>query len=150
MNTDRMDRLIANIKDSLEKAETAVAELQALTAGDNPTYQTMKHWQAKYSFQYGIKYEFSKVDTGNLKRLALKYGAADMQARIDRYLADADDFLIRQRHPLSIFLTRINTYAPQTSTAAFDMAAIPVDCRHSPRCRTDQEHTRKKTAELRA
>lgn len=144
---EKMIRLIEQIEDLSSRLNASVNELRALAAGENPTYQVMKHWVSRYGKQYGTKYEFSRSDTGNLKRLALKFGATDMQARIERYLSDHDDFLVRQRHPISILFTRINTYAPVTEPTELEMSAV--GCPHNPPCVSRQACTRRRVADLR-
>ena len=139
---DSTEALVAKLHDNLQ-------QMKALADGENPVRDTIGFWVGAWKAKYGASYDLSAADAGNLKRLVTKKGAADTKARLARYLADGDHFLARQRHPLSIFWARANTYSAVDAqhTAVEER---PVGCRHTPGCRTDEEHTRKRTQEMRA
>ena len=56
----------------------------------------------------------SHAELTGLERLVAQLGAADMTARIGRYLARLDAELVRRMHPLGIFLQQVNEYREQT------------------------------------
>ena len=103
-------------------------------------------WQARYQ----AKYTFNrKVDPAHLKRLVRELGLDDLKVRITAYLQDADPFIVKNRHPLNLFVSRVNVYAPRqvTSTLLSREDALPVGCQHRPPCLSDQDHTRRRLRE---
>jgi hypothetical protein len=71
--------------------------------------------------------------------------------RMTTYFGDRDVFIAKNRHPLNLFVSRINVYARPVSMRPEDLPdEIPADCRHDPPCRSDADHTRKRAAEMRA
>ena len=64
-------------------------------------------WEARWP--EGIC-RLSAVHGVELERLADELGAAELEARIARYLATGDAWLLRHKHPLGTFLRQINSY----------------------------------------
>lgn len=151
---ERVDRLCDEIELTIAKLHDQVSTLRSATAGENPVGKAIAYWQQSWKGRYRADYELTKADAGNFKRLVTKHGLGELCARLNRYLHDHDNFLERQKHPLSIFFSRVNTYAsPIAGAGPFDVDTEmepPPDCRHSPRCKSDQEHTRRRQQELRA
>lgn len=109
-------------------------------------------WCGRYARgQHGRYIWRHAMDVPNIKRLLKALGYDDLVDRAGRYIATEDDFLKRNRHPFGLFVSGINSYAGEgkATDLALD-AAGPVDCRHSPRCASEQQHTKKKQTELRA
>lgn len=152
--SSRIDRLCDDIEETIAKLHDQVRTLRSAVAGENTVGKAIAYWQASWKGRYRADYDLTKADAGNLKRLVTKHGLGELCARLNRYLHDRDDFLERQKHPLSIFFSRVNTYAsPIAGAGPFDVDTEmepPPDCRHAPPCRSDQEHTRKRAAERRA
>jgi hypothetical protein len=87
-----------------------------------------------------------------MKRLVRMIGVDELKARFVRYVKNDDPFYVKARHPFGLFVSSVNTHAAQ-GQAAEDLelsAAAPADCRHSPPCRSDVEHTRRRQQDLRA
>lgn len=161
MTEKQIETLINDIKGSITKLHDQVLTLERHVRGENPVGDVMKFFDEKWMSLYthgmapAVHYEFNrKVDPAQIKRLVNQVGSAtEMKARLTRYFADNDLFLRKNRHPLNLFISRLNTYAPQGKTVAeeFDMVpATPSDCRHSPLCRDDVQHTMRKQREMRA
>ena len=52
----------------------------------------------------------SHAELTELERLAVDLGCAELAARVGRYLATDDDWLLKRKHPLRTFLRQINSY----------------------------------------
>lgn len=92
---------------------------------------------------------------GMLKRLLTgktPLEPAEIDRRMGVYFASRDPFIVNAKYPLEMFVKGINKYsgARAIDDASFLTAPPPGDCRHSPRCRTDVEHTEKRRREMRA
>ena len=150
MADSKLQKLIDSTEHLLASAHDNLQQMKALAEGENPVRDTIGFWVSAWKAKYGASYDLSAADAGNVKRLVTKNGAADTKARLARYLADGDQFLTRQRHPLSIFWSRANTYSPAAATHETVIQDRPVGCRHTPACATDEAHTRKRSQEMRA
>src|SRR3990167_9595659 len=127
----KLQKLIDSTEHLLASAHDNLRQMKALAAGENPVGDTIALWVSAWKAKYGAAYELSTADAGNLKRLVTRHGAADTKARLARYLADGDQFLTHQRHPLSIFWSRANTYSPAAATHETMSQERPVGCRHT-------------------
>ncbi len=151
------------ILDSLDELRTQVQPLKNLAEGVNPGREVLtdfdEHCQRSYAAGANppVHYEFNKtVDPAHVKRLLKTMDRPTLRARITRYFADREPFLVRNKHPFNLFISRINTYAPPTLTPpnlrgrAFDPEPAPAaDCGHQPRCVDDATCTAKRRTELR-
>lgn len=142
--------------DELEKTHLKFAEqLEAAraTLSQHPTTgQHVKHlfevfaewWQGRYN----DKYHFAGArDAGSFKRLLKTMDVETVAARMRLYLLDDDRFLVSQRHPLNLFISKINQYGTRPITEPPPRA---VGCSHTPACTSDVDCTRRRAAERRA
>ena len=111
-----------------------------------------EQWAKRYRGQTYIP-TYAK-DIAMMKRLLKPLAAAEIERRIGLYLHSDDPFYANARHPLALFVSAINKFnvigAADPSPFGDDFfAAKPVDCQHKPACHSDQEHTRRKTREMR-
>lgn len=148
-------RLIELAEQLEEKAAAARAEaLEVLQGGEGIGAKMARvrdafasQWTARYRSPYVWKLD---QDPPNIKRLCKELGPDEVIKRIGVYLRTDSDTLVRQeRHPFRFFVSGINSYAPEAPPLDFTEAdEIQVaDCKHRPRCRTDQEHTARRRAE---
>lgn len=108
-------------------------------------------WQAAWSSRYHGDYVFQYVkDRPAMKRLLKAFAPEDLHARIVNYIRSDDRFFLDRRHPFAVFVSTVNQHAPLTASAEGFTLEPVVDCRHSPRCTSDHEHTRRTRNELRA
>jgi hypothetical protein len=144
------------------KLGAVLEEIDELTGGGVGIAEKLKAierafdagWCQRYAQGQSGRYVWRyATDRPNSKRLIRALGLEEVIARIPRFIANDDPFLTRSRHPFGLFVSGINQYAPEGSAIVdfeMDGGAPAVDCRHSPRCKSDHACTQKKRAELRA
>ncbi len=148
---DRIDVALA----TLTKLHSELVDLKRHVLGQNPTRDTLAFfddaWRARYA--QGVEpvqhYPFNRrVDPAQVKRLLKTMNTAQIQRAIDRYFKDRDKFLVENKHPFNIFISRLPRYVGGVD--AVERAEDVRGCDHTPRCASGVEHTRKKMQELRA
>jgi hypothetical protein len=111
-------------------------------------------WADRYARGDARAYVWNfKVDGPNAKRMVKAMGVDEVVARIPRFMRDDYEALVRARHPFGWFTRQINSYAAPSTEPAADLeleAQAAIDCRHTPPCKTDAEHTRRRSSDLRA
>lgn len=152
--SDRQQKYIEAIERALHQAQDALIDLKRLQAGENPVRDAMFQWQELWSNRYAKPYVWAARgrDAGSIKRLVNITGSVSVLVEMmRRYIADDEQFLVRQQHPFQIFANNPNRWAPTPPTfRAMEDDAPPPSCHHDPPCRSDAEHTRKRMADLRA
>lgn len=157
---ERSNATIVKRLDAIEAMlETTLADVRRLknsVAGRNPTFEAMalfsELWCARY--QPGVadtKYHFTKKDGAEMKRLLNADPRPDaLKQRIVRFFADTELFVVKNRHPFNIFVSKFNTYGSDITAATQVLPQRGVaDCRHEPRCKTELQHTQRRRADLR-
>lgn len=113
----------------------------AATVGDQLQAYYKRWSEIRSAVGYGEEYAWNhKSDVPHIKRFLKLFGLENLCERMERYHRDRDDFLVRAKHPHGLFVSGINRYG---STSADVYKAPIINCDHSPRCTSDQEHTRK-------
>jgi hypothetical protein len=151
INTRAMLKIIALLKTRHEEDGALIDELERLAGGDLGIGEILKllyeHWDVLWSQEHGGHYVFKFTeDTPNMKRLFRQLGLEELKARMANYLKDRGEWVMKHKHPFSAFVKTNNSYASAKSAAGDEAVVPPVDCKHKPPCRSDQEHTRKKLA----
>lgn len=150
-------KLIAIGKDLHSKLGATLDELDALLDGKASIATDLKRFQQDFDSLWGSRYAGGQtgryiwrhvIDLPNMKRLLKALGLAELTDRAVNYLRSEDPFLMKNRHPFGLFVSGINSYANDAPSGELDLSA-PVDCRHTPRCGSDQAHTARKMAEAR-
>ena len=139
-----------------------IAEIDALLGGKASIGMKLKAaeqafdraWCARYApgREKVYVWHYAK-DRPHLKRLLKAMTVEDLAQRAARYIASEDGFLKKNRHTFGLFVSQINQFAgPGTEPQGLDLE--PEDsgftCEHTPRCRDDAEHTRRRSQELRS
>ena len=158
MDTDKttlkkLSALVEKLREVQAQTYALAEEMQALLSGNPGIGDKMKQveiaWQAAWSSRYHSDYVFNyTIDRAQEKRLLKSFTPAELQVRILNYIKSDDPFYVQRRHPFGVFVASVNSHAPAPAES-FDLDA-PIDCHHRPRCRTEQEHTKQRSAELRA
>lgn len=105
-------------------------------------------WTARYHSAY-VTTNRAKV-AAQCKKLLGSLTVEDIEARMAQYLASNDRFYTQAKHSLDLFLVSINKFSGSgPSDDDGFMAAPPPDCRHTPACKTDAEHTQRRARDLR-
>lgn len=135
-------------------------EVTALLAGDASIGDVLKRVEKHFDTAWAVRYAPGQVgryiwnygkDRPQWKRLIKMLGVEELERRVLNYMRDGDDFYVRARHPFALFITNVNRFASEQQARDFELQApIVVDCRHQPPCTSDQEHTRKRMADMRA
>jgi hypothetical protein len=156
----KLGKLLEALRDLHEKQGAILEEADALLEGKASIGEKLKTAEAAFDLLWSGRYAAGRagsyvwryqVDRPNMKRLLRKMPAEELTQRMVAYLRSEDPFYLRSRHPFSLFVSSINSWAPEQSAADFALDAPAVaDCKHAPACRSDQEHTKKKLAEMRA
>ena len=150
----KLGTLLEKLREVQAQTYELAEEMQRLLAGEPGIGEKLKVVEAGYSDlwlgRYRSNYVFNRVrDRPQIKRL-LKSATPDaLLDRALRYIKSNDPFYAEKRHPFGLFVSSWNSWAaPAESPEEFDLEAA-ADCRHTPKCRSDQEHTKRKSAELR-
>lgn len=154
----QVEGLIARMRKNAEDGLLLASELEAILNGDSTVGQQVnrlfKAWPAIWRTKYRREYLFtSRAKVGGaFKKLLATMTVEDIEARMAQYVESRDPFYAQASHPIELFLKAINKFAG-TGAAADEgefLQAPVVDCQHKPRCKSEQEHTRRRTQEVRA
>ena len=145
--------LVTTGRDLLEKAEAILQEIDTLCAGGASIGEQLKAlqqaWNTAWSTRHGGVYLFTFAkDVPAMKRLLKAFALDDLQVRMVAYMKDEDPFYVRAKHPFGVFAANVNRWVSGQGASA--LVLPPVGCAHTPACRSDQEHTQKRQAEMRA
>lgn len=149
-----------------EKEDALDGEIERLLQGGAGIGSLLKRFQQHFDRAWGVRYAggetgkyvwtFAK-DVPQQKRLIGKIGIEEMERRVMVYLMDADEYYVRARHPFGLFVTNVNRFAERAGEHSDSFAlSAPTsgDCaregKHKPPCKDDQEHTRRKMADIRS
>lgn len=154
-------KLLPLAKELHEKLGAVLEEVDALAGGGAGISEKTKAireafdaaWCDRYAAgEHGRYLWRNPVDAANVKRLTKALGVDELRARIARYIANEDPYVVRARHPFGLFVSGINSYAgPAAAPEDLELDAPTVsDCKHVPRCTSDQQHTDRKLRDLMA
>ncbi len=155
----KVTKLLEVQKDYLDKLNALSQEIDQLFGGGAGTAVNLKVLEHAFDEQWCLRYapgrrgcyvwQFAR-DRAHLKRLLRRLSVEEITARMRRYIGNEDPFYVRARHPFGLFVTSVNSHAEEGTVSEPLELAPPSDCRHTPVCISDQEHTRKVMREARA
>lgn len=153
---EKVKKLLAALRQVREQEQAIVDELDTILGGGVSIGELMvqgrKAWEAAYATRYkggGYLWQMQR-DMPNMKRLVKTLGIEELAARFGRFIRKDDDFYIRNRHAFGVFVSSVNEHAAASAGPIDDLELEPpADCKHSPPCKSDQEHTAKRMRELR-
>jgi hypothetical protein len=152
---EKIVKLLTVAKEEHTKIGDVLNEIDALLEGRASIAQQLKEAYASFDRAWSSRYAPEKpgsyiwryqVDGPNMKRLLRHLTPDEIGRRAIVFLHDGDPALRANRHPFAWFVTRVNQYADAVEAGAFEL--VP-DCKHKPPCRSDTEHTKRRSAELR-
>ncbi len=153
----QVEGIIARMRKGAQDLLTQADDLEALLHGEDTTGQQIgqliKAWDEQWSLKHaGKKYIHTRaIAAGGFKRLLAELESGDIRARMVQYLDSRDPFYVTSRHALNLFFASVNKFAGTGGNDDAEFLTAPVaDCSHSPRCKSAQEHTRKRSQEMRA
>lgn len=153
---EKLKALLSVAMDLQEKLDATLGELSTQLGGGEALGDVLKRLYRVYGAAWAERYRGGRYvwayqkDAPNLKRLLKMLGEEELSARMVRYIATDDPFIVRARHPFGLFVTGVNSYAGQAAPFTLEEDGPVADCRHSPKCRTDAEHTTRRRADLHA
>jgi len=158
--TDESKRLerAKKLMEALQVAQTQVNELidqvDKVLRGEVAMGDTLKtlerHWDGLWSARYGGHYVWNYTrDRAQWKRLLKNVPPEELLRRSETFLRDGDPFNTRARHAFALFASTVNRYTTELPASELSLDAPPVDCHHQPQCQSDQEHSRRVSAEAR-
>lgn len=147
----KIAKLVEAWRVTVDQQTELIVELDNLLNGrvgiGDKLKQFEQAWQAAWSTRYPGRYLFTYVkDRPQEKRLLKVFSMQELQARMIAYVKNSDPFYVKARHAFGVFVASINSHAVET-TDLDDLGAIA--CQHTPRCKSDVEHTQVKARELR-
>jgi len=105
-------------------------------------------WSGRYGGAYAWQYT---KDRPQIKRLIKLLGLEELKGRAGAYLRESDPFYGKARHAFNLFVASVNRLTVPMAVDDLTLEAPPVaDCLHVPRCVSDQEHTKRRMAEVRS
>jgi hypothetical protein len=132
------------------KGAELLAELRALIEAEPTIGQNAKrildyfveHWKRKFpGEQYVVN---GAKDMASLKRILKTLPVEEVAARVRSYFRQTERFIVEGKYSLPIFCASIN------KLTTGNPSTYVVGCIHTPRCGSEQEHTRKQLDEVRA
>lgn len=160
---ERANRLYVVLFELEEKRAAIIEEMGRILSGKPATNDYVKAVMTAFNIAWAKRYKSNYAwrmteDVPNVKRLLkvlgenLESATSELYTRMHNYLRSDDPFYRQARHNFGVFVRSINDLADEALpfTGDSEPGSAPVGCRHAPPCRTDDEHTRKKSAEMRA
>lgn len=151
----RFKALTAKLRELHSQQDDILREMQTIADGGVSVADKVKRvetfFQAEWESVYGGAYAWRySVDVPNIKRLLRSIDVEELLRRIENFFGNREDFYRKGRHTFGMFVATVNThasYGADTDANAFDLEPPP-DCKHKPPCKTDQQHTKKRAAEM--
>lgn len=134
-------------------------EIQTVLTGGASTADNLRRvethfkaaWHARYApgetKRYAWQYD---RDNKNAKQLLRSMPIDEIERRITTYLQSADPYFAKTRHTFGVFIATVNQHAAAADgdgERALELEAPP-DCKHTPPCKSDQQHTKRRHKEM--
>lgn len=161
MSDDTMKKLAVKLEGhiaTLNKLRDDLVALHATVEGKHPVKEVLTFfdhiWKRRYARGTDEHYEFTDADAGAARRWLKTADTRTIFTRIENYFNDREPFVVRQKHPFGLLVSRYNRYKvdrglqPYAGDIDIEPAA-PGDCAHTPRCATDHEHTARRRQDMR-
>lgn len=150
---DRASKLLDKLRELQAQTYEVTEELRKILGGQDALGDVLKRLEASFSAEWSRRYQTPYAwtyikDRPHWKRLLKITSEADILARVCAYFHDEDPYISRAKHPFGLFVSRFNTLVP-AAPLTLD-APVVADCRHVPPCASDQLHTQRRTADMRA
>lgn len=160
MATDKrkqVEGIIARMRKSAEELTVQANDLEALLNGEDTTGQQIaglfKSWGDIWGTRYKVAFVFmarAKCSAGFKRLLTAGMTVKDVEARMLAYVGSHERFYVDARHSLDLFFKCVNKFGATAAGDELALTAPVADCTHKPRCKSDQEHTRRRSQEMRA
>jgi hypothetical protein len=157
----RVQKVLEVSRDLNSKQTDLLEELDNLLGGRASIGDKLKALEAAFDAAWCERYAPGTTgryvwnyaqDRSNSKRLLKSIEVEDLAARALRFVRSDDPFFVKARHGFSLFVRTVNQWAPEAAAPEDLELDSPTvgDCKHTPRCKDDATHTRRKVADMRA
>lgn len=160
LHTATIGRLLAEAKELHEQTAAKLAEIAAVLEGRPTIEKQVQEFKAGFDRAWCSRYAkgrtgaylwTAKTDIPQIKRLLQAVGLEEAIARAGRFIRSEQPFYVGRRHGFLTFVASINEWAgPAEFTGELELSPPVADCKHKPTCKSDQEHTKRKLAEMRS
>lgn len=146
--------LLAKVSEHLDWLEQFASSEAASRGHAIKAFMTAfdKLWEARYKTKYvRLKKGEGARDAKDSKTLLAEIERADLWRRLNVFIQSNEPYYIEQRHAFWLFARDINKFgaAPSTASSTTARTSAVQDCRHTPRCASDVEHTRRRSEDMR-
>lgn len=146
-----MVKLVTHMREQHRNLGALIDEFDALLAGKAGTGEQLRElynfWNVLWCAQHGSDYVFTfQKDAPQMKRLLKMLGVDELKHRITNYLKTREPFYFDKKHPFGMFVATINSWAGGNADDELELDAV--GCNHTPRCKSDQEHTRRRRDDM--
>lgn len=147
----QLEKLTGDLKTIIARGHDTLLHIDRVLKGENPVGELFDFWKTQWRATYRADYVFeNRKDAGQFNRLLKALPVGVVKRLLLAYLRDDDPFLVRNKHPLNLFWSRVNTYRAAAVGPGPAMPSLPVGCQHEPPCSSDAEHTTRRQRELRS
>lgn len=147
-NFRRKPLAVSNSSSSSSSQAVPPPTAPARDAGDSPHERVLDAYRQAWKRAYG--YESSvlvkPLEFADLSQHIDAHGEARMLEAITAYFGTPDEYVRRAKHPLGLFLRDPLKHLARTAKPA---AEPPKNCKHTPPCADDAQHTARAAAERR-
>lgn len=156
VNVAKIATLLEAARELQAKQAAVLDELDAIIGGRATIGQSMKRCIAAFNEVWGSRYRsvyrFSPGDAKMLKTLLTtgQIAVEDLQDRMGRFILKEEPYFKGRRHDFGSFSATVNQHVDPHADDDFGLDGGPADCRHTPRCRTDEACTVRRQREMRA
>lgn len=150
----RLLPLMAKLDELDGQASEVRAEIGKLLRGEPTVGDRLREveatWDEQWSRRYKTPYMWRwTIDRPATKRLLKQLGPDELKSRMLAYLGNEDAFFRKARHSYGMFVSTINQHVSQSDGDELVLEAGVADCRHTPPCRNDGEHSARTLEDLR-
>jgi hypothetical protein len=149
----QLTKLVAEHRELMARLSVITDEIDRVLQGRGATFlrivELESYFATLWSSVYHEPYVFKAHDRDQLKRVFRATGDEEIiKRRMLNYIQNSDAFYGDRRHPFGMFISTFNQHANEATS--HDLGDAVADCRHVPRCVSDQQHTARRRRELRA
>ena len=151
----RLSKLLEVLKEQHGKTGALIEEINEVLGGGVGIAAKIREfdsaWTMLWQGRYHSAYQFNRTkDMPHVKRLIKAMGVEELVQRATNYLRNDDPFYAKARHSFGVFVASVNSHVGMPAPRQDFELASATDCKHTPPCRSDAEHTGRKSAEMRA
>lgn len=152
-------KLLAKAREIHAQHGELIEEMNRVMNGEGGIADKLKLLEAHFDALWGVRYAGGEVkrylwryaiDRPNMKRLLRLLEPAEIQRRMVVYLKNDERFYTQARHPFGLFVSSINSHVDLTTIGAAVTQPDAVGCKHVPKCRSDQAHTKRQSSDMKA